>query len=123
MSEKSKSEKFKLKIASRDYVSGSLKITPLETMSRKMSEFRVWRLCLRFPIQNNLQTRFMILNHHDLRLSRPIEEHNTISLMVARSYLRCLVPFESKIYCIMFFNDQEKNEKKKKQASKKWTNT
>ena len=47
----------------------------------------------------------MILNHHDLRLSRPIEEHNTISLMVARSYLRCLVPFESKIYCIMFFND------------------
>ena len=47
----------------------------------------------------------MILNHHDLRLSRPIEEHNAISLMVARSYLRCLVPFESKIYCIMFFND------------------
>ena len=48
MSEKSKSEKFKLKIASRDYVSGSLKITPLETMSRKMSEFRVWRLCLTY---------------------------------------------------------------------------
>merc|ERR1712208_1072 len=90
--------------------------TQVEKKWRKISKCQVFPTHSRFQMINHkLSRKNTVSGFHSTfhTQTNPTEDHNTISLMVARSYLRCLVPFESKIYCIMFFNDQEKNEKKK----------